>query len=213
MLEQQRKSTLTARLLIYPIRMFLKLLLLTCKYEVKGGENLRTSAKKGSSIIMLWHQHLPLIGPSILSAAPELSYCAFISNSKDGDIAAEYTTSYAIGRTIRVPHDSREAALKTLISRLRLKRDVAIITPDGPRGPRQEVKPGIAIAAKETEASIIPFSWSSTKFWQLKSWDRMQIPKPFSTIQATFGTPISLSKESTIEDDLKVLKAHLSFFG
>lgn len=206
---QERKSTLTARLLIYPIRFCLWLLMKTCKYRVSGGEHLRSSAKKGSSIIMLWHNKLPLIGPSILAAAPELSYCAFISNSKDGDIAAEYTTSYSIGRTIRVPHDSREQALKTLISRLRIKKDIAIITPDGPRGPRHEIKPGVAIAAKETNASIIPFSWTCDQVWELKTWDKMQIPKPFSTIQATFGEPVALDKESALENDLAFLKTRL----
>lgn len=209
MIEKQRKSTLTARILIYPIRAFLWLLLKTCKYTVTGGEHLKSSAKSGSSIIMLWHNHLPLIGPSILTAAPKLSYCAFISNSKDGDIAAEYTTSYSIGSTIRVPHDSRDAALKTLISRLKMKRDVAIITPDGPRGPRHRIKPGIAIAAKETNASIIPFTWTCDKYWELKSWDKMQIPKPFATIHATFGAPVTLTKESAIEDDIQFLESIL----
>lgn len=210
MIEKERKSTLTARLLIYPIRTFLWLLLKTCKYTVSGGETLQSTAKSGSTIIMLWHKHLPLIGPSILAAGPKLSYCAFISNSKDGDIAAEYTTSYSIGSTIRVPHDSREAALKTLISRLKMKRDVAIITPDGPRGPRHKIKPGTAIAAKETNASIIPFTWTSDKYWELKSWDKMQIPKPFSTIHATFGTPVTLNKESAIEDDIILLEKTLN---
>lgn len=209
MLEDTRKSTLLSRILIYPIRFFLRILLLTCKYEVRGSTHLRSSAKRGSSIIMLWHNHLPLIGPSILQAAPELHYCAFISNSRDGDIAAEYTTSYRIGRTIRVPHDSREAALKMLISRLKLKREIAIVTPDGPRGPRHEVKPGIALAAKETNASIIPFSWSASRYWQLNSWDKMQIPKPFSTIIATFNAPIVLEKESALEENLALLKESL----
>lgn len=209
MIEKERKSTLLARALIYPIRSFLWLLIKTCKFKVTGGENLNFSAKSGSSIIMLWHNHLPLIGPSLLAAGPKLSYCAFISNSKDGDIAAEYVTSYSMGHTIRVPHDSREAALKTLISRLKMKRDVAIITPDGPRGPRHRIKPGVAIAAKETNASIIPFKWSSDKYWELKSWDKMQIPKPFSTINASFGTPVTLSKESAIEDDIKFLEGTL----
>lgn len=210
MLESTRKSTLLSRVLIYPIRFFLWALLSTCKYKVTGGEHLKAGVKRGSSIIMLWHNHLPLIGPSILAAAPELTFCAFISNSKDGDIAAEYATSYSIGRTIRVPHDSREVALKTLISRLKLKRDIAIITPDGPRGPRHIVKPGIAIAAKETDASIIPFTWTASNYWELGSWDKMQIPKPFSTIHASFNEPVILSKDTSIEEDLVHLKAKLN---
>ena len=166
-------------------------------------------AKKGGAILMLWHNKLFLIGPSILKAAPELSYCAFISNSKDGDIAAEYTTSYSIGTTVRVPHDSKNQALKMLITRLKLKRDVAIITPDGPRGPRYEVKPGTAIVAKQTGAGIIPFSWTSSAFFELNTWDKMQIPKPFSTIIATFNEPIYLSEDSSAEEDLARLKSGL----
>lgn len=209
MINKERKSSLTSRLLAYPIRAFLRLLLLTCRYKVTGGEHLLQSAKKGSSIIMLWHDDLVLIGPSILKAAKGLTFCAFISNSKDGDIAAEYTTSYSIGRTIRVPHDSKDQALKMLISRLKMKRDIAIITPDGPRGPSKEIKPGIAIAAKETDAAIIPFSWIADKYWELKTWDRMRIPKPFSTIQASFREPVYLDKASPIEEDLIFLKSTL----
>lgn len=211
MLEETRKNSLLSRLLAYPLRALLWILLKTCRYKVTGEDNLRMSQKRGSSIIMLWHNRLPLIGTSLLKVAPDMSYCAFISNSRDGDIIAAYTTSYKIGSAIRVAHNSREKALKALISRLKIKRDIAIITPDGPRGPAFEVKPGIAIAAKETNASIIPFSWSSNRYWELNSWDKMRIPMPFSTIEAHFNPPIILEKNTPIEDDLALLKAQLAF--
>lgn len=209
MLEPTRKSTLTARLLIYPIRVALWLLLKTCHFRVIGQEHLKSAAKQGSAILMLWHSRLPLIGPSILNAGGNLRYCAFISNSKDGDIAAEYTTSYSIGHTIRVPHDARNQALKTLISRLKLKRDVAIVTPDGPRGPRNEVKQGIILAAKETKSALIPFTWKADRYWELNTWDKMQIPKPFSKVTAAFLPPIKLSEETTIEEAQAILKRAL----
>lgn len=209
MITLERKSSLSSRLLIYPIRAFLKLLLLTCKFRVSGAEHIRSSAKRGSTIIMFWHSGLVLIGPSILKAAKEFIYCAFISNSKDGDIISEYTTSYSIGRSIRVPHDAKDFALKNLISRLKMKKEIAIITPDGPRGPSCVVKPGIAIAAKETNAAIIPFTWSADRYWELKTWDKMRIPKPFSTIQAKFEAPLYLEKETPIEEDLILLKDSL----
>src|SRR5262249_41681403 len=68
--------------------------------------------------------------------------------------------------------------------------DVIIITPDGPRGPRYIAKPGIAAAACETGAHVVPFSWTATRFWQLGTWDKMLLPKPFSTLLVTFGDPI-----------------------
>lgn len=210
MLEPQRKSSLSARFLAYPLRLILRLLVLSCKYEVKGRENILAACEKGSAIVMLWHNRLVLIGTSILKAAPDQTFCAFISNSKDGDIASEYTNSYSIGRTIRVPHDAKNAALKSLVSRLKFSKDIAIITPDGPRGPRYELKPGVALAAKETNASIIPFNWECSDYWELKSWDKMRIPKPFSKITATFGPSVQLQKESSIEEDLELLASHLN---
>lgn len=203
----ERQCSLLSRLLVYPIRAVIRLLVTSCRFEVKGAENL-TSSKK--NIVMLWHSRLVLIGPIILKSAPHKNFCAFISNSKDGDLMAAYTTSYSIGRTIRVPHDARDAALKALINRLKFSQDIAIITPDGPRGPAYKIKPGIAIAAKETGASVVPLSWDASSYWELGTWDKMRIPKPFSTITATFGDPISLNQDSPIEDDLQLLESKLS---
>jgi lysophospholipid acyltransferase (LPLAT)-like uncharacterized protein len=193
-------------MLAYPIRMVIRLLVWSCRFEVTGGENILSS---GRAIVMLWHSGLVLIGPGILKAAPKQTFCAFISNSKDGDIMAAYTTSYGIGRCIRVPHDAKNAALKSLIDRLKYTKDIAIITPDGPRGPACKIKPGIAIAAKETGAKVIPFSWEANKYWELGTWDKMRIPKPFSKIRAAFGEPIALSKESSLEEDLLLLASRM----
>ena len=72
---------------------------------------------------------------------------------------------------------------------------VILITPDGPRGPRYWVKPGVAYAAKTTSSHIVPFTWSASHYWQLNTWDRMLIPKPFSKII------INISPAMAIKDD------------
>lgn len=204
----ERKCSLISRFVAYPIRALIRLLVLSCRFEVKGNEHFASS---GKLIVMLWHSRLVLIGPCILKAAPKKTFSAFISNSKDGDLIAAYTESYSIGRTIRVPHDAKDAALKSLINRLKYSNDIAIITPDGPRGPAYKMKPGIALAARETGARIIPLSWEASSFWELSTWDKMRIPKPFSKITATFGEPILLSEGSTVEEDLALLTQHLTY--
>lgn len=193
-------------MLAYPLRMVIRLLVLSCRFEVKGKEHFAAS---GRLIVMLWHSRLVLIGPSLLKVAPHQTYSAFISNSKDGDLIAAYTESYSIGRTIRVPHNAKDAALKSLMNRIKCSKDIAIITPDGPRGPAYKMKPGIALAAKETGAKIIPFSWEASSFWELNTWDNLRIPKPFSKITARFGEPILLSQESALEEDLAMLESRL----
>lgn len=209
MLEQERKGSIKTKIIVYLIRGVLRALLATCKIRIKGQSSLKSAAQNGSCMIMLWHNRLVLIGTMLLRVNPKLTYTAVVSNSKDGEILAQYTTSHKNGRTIRVPHDSREMALKAMISRLKLKREIVIVTPDGPRGPCYTVKPGIALAAKETGAAIIPFSWQADKCWELKTWDKMRIPKPFSTIDVDFGKPVVLQKESDLDSDLAELKSAL----
>lgn len=203
------KSSFKSKILAYLIRVVLGIILFTCKFKIKGSENLSEAAKKGPTVIMLWHNRLVAIGTCIIKTFRKLTFCAFVSNSKDGDILAQYCKSFRRGGVIRVPHDSKDKALKAMIARLRFSKDVLIITPDGPKGPIYEVKPGVAIAAKETKASIIPFDWDAKTYWELNTWDGLRIPKPFTTIEFTFGKAIRLDPETPEEPDLELLKASL----
>lgn len=202
--------SLKAKFLAYVIRCALFLLFFTCKVNIKDKENLLNAAKRGPTLLMLWHNRLVAIGPILLRAYKKLTFCAFISNSRDGEIVAQYTKSYSRGSVIRVPHNAKGEALKLMIARLKLSKDVLVITPDGPKGPLYQVKPGIAIAAKEAGAAIIPFDWQAKSYWELKTWDRMRIPKPFTTIDATFGEPIYLDPDTPLDKDLEHLKSSLS---
>lgn len=66
------------------------------------------------------------------------------------------------------------------------------ITPDGPKGPRHSMSDGIVILAQKRQASVIVFSCRPSSFWQLSSWDRFVIPKPFCTLDFYASSPISL---------------------
>ena len=70
-----------------------------------------------------------------------------------------------------------------------------VITPDGPRGPKHVIKPGAVYVARKSKAFLLPFSWSSSRSWKLKTWDQMEIPKPFSKVVCVFGEPFTV-KES-----------------
>jgi hypothetical protein len=69
------------------------------------------------------------------------------------------------------------------------KRNVAII-PDGPHGPAKQVKPGAATIALMANATVYPVTAFPKFFWQLNSWDKFIIPKPFTTITIRIGSPI-----------------------
>jgi lysophospholipid acyltransferase (LPLAT)-like uncharacterized protein len=66
------------------------------------------------------------------------------------------------------------------------------ITPDGPRGPRRELKPGIVMVASQTGMAIVPIGIGFTRAWRAASWDHFAVPVPFTTLAAVIGEPIAV---------------------
>lgn len=73
------------------------------------------------------------------------------------------------------------AALYALIEKLEHGYDV-VITPDGPRGPLYEIKPGLLFLAKKTGRPILPIMVEYSHCLRLGTWDRFMIPLPFSRV-------------------------------
>ncbi|QOP45125.1 lysophospholipid acyltransferase family protein [Sulfurimonas paralvinellae] len=82
------------------------------------------------------------------------------------------------------------------------------ITPDGPKGPRHEVADGIIVMAQKTKTKIVLVSVKPTKFWQLNSWDKFVIPKPFGILNYYASSEIDIS-EMEIEEARSLLKEGL----
>ncbi|WP_213106448.1 lysophospholipid acyltransferase family protein [Candidatus Protochlamydia amoebophila] len=183
----------------------IRILLATCRWKVHGLEKYIKIAEKEKCIVMFWHNRLALAPFILYHLTPQFIYAAFISNSRDGELIGRIVRSYKTGRVIRVPHHSRHEALREMIRHVNFKKSIAIITPDGPRGPRYKMKPGIALAAIETGAYVFPLNWTATSFFTFKTWDQLRLPKPFSTIEFFFGEPIKFSSDVP----LNIAQTHL----
>lgn len=191
------RTKLIARLIKY----LLKALLWTCKIEKVGYEKIAITKDQGPLILMLWHNRLAPLAEILLPLAKKnYRFAAFVSKSRDGEILSQFVLSYKGGDVIRVPHNGRDKALKVMIETLLHKDEIVLITPDGPRGPVHELKPGVLFAAQESKAAIIPFSWEASSYFELKTWDKFRIPKPFTTIRAVFGEVIHPNDETTLEE-------------
>ncbi len=186
----------------------IKILLWTCKIQIQGLEEFKTSTRKGRSILLIWHNRIALTCEFFKRFAPETPYAAFLSKSRDGEPLARIVQSYPNADTIRVAHNTRHTALHAVITRLKSSQDVVIITPDGPRGPKYKVKEGTIFAAKAAEAQIIPYTWEADRYWQFNSWDNFRIPCPFSRITISIGKPVTLAAEiSPFEASLQLENA------
>tara|TARA_Y100001970_G_C14239619_1_gene864073 strand:+ start:1730 stop:2422 length:693 start_codon:yes stop_codon:yes gene_type:complete len=151
--------------------------------------------KHGSVIFVTWHQNIFF---SIwLLRKKELT--ALISSSEDGEIISKVFKKYGFAAVRGSSSRGGIPALKQLINLLKKGKSVAI-TPDGPLGPPKKIQSGVILLAKYTNLPIIPWHYEPNKQWELKSWDKHKIPKPFTSIVETYGEPFYVPKNLLPED-------------
>ena len=159
-------------------------------------------------LFVFWHGDL-LLQPFLykqLRAKPKAK--VMISDHFDGQIIAKTMQGYSSLESIH--GSSTRNGAKVLISALKDMRagyDIAI-TPDGPKGPRHEVKEGVGMLARKSKAKVIVFSVVPKRYWQFKSWDRFTIAKPFSTIDMYASEPLDISS-MTNEEGRELLTEYL----
>ena len=202
-------------LMIAKVSNFLiKSLIRTCRIHIDGMDEFTRLTENERCILMLWHNRLAIV-PFVLSRyTPDILYAALVSASRDGDILSSIILSCKNGRTIRVPHQGRYQALREIVRHVEERKQIVIITPDGPRGPRYELKPGVAVAALETKAHLVAFDWEADHYWELKTWDGLRLPKPFTTIRVKFQPAIRFDDqpETSLEEAKEILKTRLHQF-
>jgi hypothetical protein len=137
------------------------------------------------------------------------------SASKDGELLASIVRRFGLG-AVRGSSSRRGAlALRELTEVLARGDSDVIITPDGPRGPRYVLSPGLVYLAQKTALPLMRVQVDYTRFWELKSWDRFRIPKPFSKVDITLHPFEELSfssSEADIEPERLRFEARLREF-
>jgi lysophospholipid acyltransferase (LPLAT)-like uncharacterized protein len=125
------------------------------------------------------------------------------SDSKDGEISASIWRHLGI-HAVRgtASHGGGAQGLVKMIQVVRQGWDLGI-TPDGQRGPRFEAKPGVIAVARKTRAWVVPVTVAYSNAWQLKTWDGMLIPKPFSKVAVIYAEPYQVPGK--IEDEAPYL--------
>jgi lysophospholipid acyltransferase (LPLAT)-like uncharacterized protein len=118
---------------------------------------------------------------------------ALISQSADGEYIARVAKGWGYDPIRGSTSRGGRAALREVVRRLRAGQSVAM-TPDGPRGPRQEAQGGILVAARLAGVPVVPVAAGCSRAWWLGSWDRMCVPKPFSRVLLAYGEPLRVPR-------------------
>lgn len=174
----------------------IRLLFAFCRARLVNVEIPRGFHARGAGIIqVMWHSRL-LFGPFAYQGNKKGHI--LISSHGDGEIIARITALFGFSHVRGSSSKGADRALKQMLKIARQNGDL-ILTPDGPRGPAEVVKAGVAQIARLTGMPVIPFAVSATRCVRLKSWDRFLIPLPFATCFFVWGEPVSCEADEDTE--------------
>lgn len=188
--------------LVYPL---VALLGRTLRWRVDGLDHLETIRASGRQPIMVfWHGR-------ILPATYYFRHRGIVVMSGrnfdaewTGGIIKRFGYLRVRGSTSR----GAARALRQFVREMASGRPAGF-TLDGPRGPACKAQPGAAWLARATGNPILPFHIEAARFWTVRSWDRTQIPKPFSRVAVAIGRPIDVARDAgdaAIEETRKDLE-------
>jgi len=202
MFSKERKRAFIAKVVPPLGYVLIRLLHLTCKKRYVVSEKL----PQENFIVAFWHGEL-LFQPFLYRKIKKPKITVMISDHFDGELIAK-TISYFGFETIR--GSSSKGAARVLLNALKMieKGYEVAITPDGPRGPRHSVADGIVALAKKSKKPIVVFRTKCLSSWKLKSWDRFEIPKPFSTIEQIARDPFYID-DMEFEDARALIKEEM----
>ncbi len=146
-------------------------------------------------VYAFWHAHL-LVMIYARFARPAT---VMISQHRDGELIALTMERFGIEAARGSSTRGGSEALRRMLKAAWAGR-VLIFTPDGPRGPRHSVQPGTVRAAQLAGIPIVPAAVIAERRKQLSSWDRFEIPIPFSRALFLYGDPIDVPRELAPEE-------------
>jgi len=165
-----------------------RLLFATLRMRIIDHAGLTRKSPDFPLIITFWHNRILAITIAHMRRYPRgrKGVSVLTSPSRDGEILAQLMACFHMG-AIRGSSSRRGSrALRECAEWLNSGGDLAV-TPDGPKGPRYTLGPGLILLAQVTGARILPMHVRFSNAAALKSWDGFRIPLPFSRLDITLG--------------------------
>jgi len=171
----------------------------TLRYRLSDPNNSISQPGSKPRIFAIWHNRLALslclyrrFG---VPPGSRQRLAAMVSASRDGGLLARILELFQVqpvrGSSSRRGHQ----ALLEMVTWAEQGYDLAV-TPDGPRGPRYVAQEGVIALAQVTGLPIVPASCQVAWKWQARSWDRFQIPLPFSTCRLCVGESVCVPRDA-----------------
>jgi hypothetical protein len=192
----------------------------TVRYQVLGLEHPRQLWSEGRFVILsFWHDQLLMMANAYRGPKAKI----LISASKDGELIAK-TMAYFGQEAVRgSSHRGGRAAFRELVALAREPVDL-VITPDGPRGPRHQIKEGVVQLARITGRGVVPYTFQCSRGYRFASWDRFLFPYPFARGVFVYGPPLFFAEgedaeafrlrlDAAMQENERKGAAHLEAYG
>jgi lysophospholipid acyltransferase (LPLAT)-like uncharacterized protein len=136
-------------------------------------------------IYALWHARLlPLVYTHRGQGAGVL-----VSRHRDGELITRIIQRLGYAAARGSSTRGGDEGLREMLSFAESGHLLAI-TPDGPRGPAEHVKPGLVYLASKSGVPVVPVAAGAKSTWRLRSWDGFRVPRPFARVTVAYGAPI-----------------------
>ncbi len=192
-------------------RWVFQLLFFLNKVIIHGEENLLNLAKAGKPIMVcVWHGRL--LFPSWYIRLKTTNLHAIASHHSDAEIMARILKRWGYS-LIRGSTKKGGKAVVLKMAEVFKNGGIVAVTNDGPKGPPRIAKAGSTGLAIKYNVSMVMITGSATKFWQINSWDRFMLPKPFGRIDIVVAPPLEIATPpENNEEEIKLLSNYMNHY-
>ena len=176
--------------------LMIRLLGLTWRIEWRETENIEAARRISKQVIFaFWHGRLLVLSYSHRGRNIQV----LASEHQDGDLMGRAIRWLGFGHLKGSTSRGGARALRELAKALKEGNDIGL-TVDGPRGPRGVLHQGTVELSRMTGSAIVPISNTSRPRRLFGSWDRFQLPVPFSRVTVAYGEPMLVPEGADREE-------------
>ncbi len=177
------------------IALVLRLLYATLRVQWADPAGVIPALRRGEgAIFAFWHDGLVLVPLLPLRAYPGLRLAVMLSWHRDAEIAAQAVARFGVRAVRGSSTRGWLGGLRGLLA-AHERGETIVVVPDGPRGPRHQAKDGVVQLARATGLPVVAVGAAARGARRLGSWDRMQIPRPFTRVAYVLSAPVRLARD------------------
>lgn len=151
-------------------------------------------------LFAFWHNRLFTMPYFYRHYRPQSRVKVMISRSRDGQVISEIIARFGMETSRGSSSKKGAEAFREIVRHVKENNYDAAVTPDGPRGPKYQLQDGILTLSQLTGCSIVPVTVEYARKYEFRSWDRFQVPFPFTRCVLTLGAPIQVPPSCSEEE-------------